>query len=111
MKFLKDRRLRKGTKIFKCMSKSIKTRTPEQCRSHHLKILRSQHINLNYESYLKFCDNRILDQVFTEITGENECVELLGSSMATRVYRWQNQNRFCFVVDERSVAAYDVPLQ
>ena len=36
---MKERMLRKSQKVFLKMSKMVKTRTPDQCRSHHQKVL------------------------------------------------------------------------
>lgn len=36
-----SRALRKSAKVFLNMSRHVRTRTPDQCRSHHQKVLKS----------------------------------------------------------------------
>lgn len=54
--------LRKANKVFLKMSKLVKTRTPDQCRSHHQKILKYhhslQHIILTYKRRFEQQDAR-----------------------------------------------------
>ena len=45
--------IRRKKKIHVLMSKSIKTRTPQQCRSHHQKMLKSHQTVLGIIEFLK----------------------------------------------------------
>ena len=44
-------------KIFKQMSQFIRTRTPDQCRSHHQKVQKLHH---TIEDIIKFYDRKVI---------------------------------------------------
>lgn len=87
------------------MSRSIKSRSAEQCRSHHLKFLSLHHIDLNYESRDYARSARVLIKTRREV----EQVQLVRASEVV-TYKWHNQNRFCFVVDEKNIPAYTLTI-
>lgn len=48
---MKEGRLRKAKKVFIRMSKKLRTRAPEQCRSHHQKMIS---LHLSCEEIVRF---------------------------------------------------------
>lgn len=64
MEFLKgskdvinDFKYRREMKIFKQMSQFIRTRTPDQCRSHHQKV---QKLHQTIDDIIKFYDRKVM---------------------------------------------------
>lgn len=54
---INDFKYRRERKIFKQMSQFVKTRTPDQCRSHHQKV---QKLHKNIDDIITFYDRKVM---------------------------------------------------
>jgi hypothetical protein len=99
---MSTRETRKINKVFQKMSKVILTRTADQCRSHHQKVVKyhdSIDSIINYFKKLMYGEEVKLDAAMTEI-----CASSNSGRPGIKIYR--HKNKFRIEVDTSLIKSY-----